>query len=77
MMETPGEDNREIMLLPTLLGLIRVRRPGLLTRVAGPGHGLLLLLLEAGQGRLGGAEGGQLVPAQVGGQRQRVLASVE
>ena len=66
--------------LPTLLSLVRVRRPTVLTGVAGSGHGLLGLvggllpgLLLAGDGGLGGTQGGQVVPAQAGGQRQRVL----
>ena len=75
--------------LPTLLSLVRVRRPAVLAGVAGAGHRLLRLvrgllpgLLLAGDrrrrrqgqvGRLRGTQGAQVVPAQAGRQRQGVL----
>ena len=73
--------------LPTLLSLVRVRRPAVLAGVAGTGHRLLGLvrallpglLLDRrrgrqGQvGRLSGTQGAQVFPAQAGRQRQGVL----
>ena len=73
--------------LPTLLSLVRIRRPAVLAGVAGTGHRLLGLvrallpglLLDRrrgrqGQvGRLSGTQGAQVFPPQTGRQRQGVL----